>query len=97
MPQDAHNIKKIASEINTMTDALCELRQQGKGATPQAESLARGIKDKLGYLQQAVLNAVVAVDKAGLQQTAHTVQGRYANVTPPQVLSFLLNSSSVFF
>lgn len=59
-----------------MTDALCELRQEGKGATPQAESLARGIREKLGSLQQAVLNAVIAVDKAGLQQTAHTVQGR---------------------
>lgn len=59
-----------------MTDALCELRQNGKGTTPQAESLAKGIKDKLGDLQQAVLNAVVAVDKAGLQQAAHTVQGR---------------------
>lgn len=59
-----------------MTDALCELRQQGKGVTPQAESLAKGIKDKLGNLQQSVLNAVIAVDKTGLQQTAHTVQGR---------------------
>jgi vinculin len=76
LPQDARNINKLCSELNTMTDALCELRQDGKGATPQAESLARGIKEKLGHLQQSVLNAVVAVDKAGLQQTAHTVQGR---------------------
>ncbi|KAJ3652884.1 hypothetical protein Zmor_018812 [Zophobas morio] len=76
LPQDAHSINKLCSELNTMTDALCELRQDGKGSTPQAESLARGIKEKLGHLQQAVLNAVVAVDKAGLQQTAHTVQGR---------------------
>ncbi|XP_057657264.1 vinculin isoform X6 [Diorhabda carinulata] len=76
LPQDAHAIKKICSDLTTMTDALCELRQDGKGATPQAESLARGIRDKLGDLQQAVMNAVVAVDKTGLQQTAHTVQGR---------------------
>ncbi|XP_056639648.1 vinculin isoform X10 [Diorhabda sublineata] len=76
LPQDAHSIKKICSDLTTMTDALCELRQDGKGATPQAESLARGIRDKLGDLQQAVMNAVVAVDKTGLQQTAHTVQGR---------------------
>ncbi|KAF2882876.1 hypothetical protein ILUMI_23388 [Ignelater luminosus] len=76
LPQDAHAINKLCSELTTMTDALCELRQDGKGTSPQAESLARGIKDKLGHLQQAVLNAVVAVDKAGLQQTAHTVQGR---------------------
>lgn len=76
LPHDADIINKLCSELTTMTDALCELRQDGKGATPQAESLARGIKDKLGHLQQAVLNAVVAVDKAGLQQAAHTVQGR---------------------
>lgn len=63
-----------------MTDALCELRQEGKGATPQAESLARGIREKLGDLQHAVMNAVLAVDKAGLQQTAHTVQGRLVSV-----------------
>lgn len=76
LPQDAHTIRKLCSELTTMTDALCELRQDGKGATPQAESLARGIKDKLGQLQQSIMNAVLAVDKAGLQQTAHTVQGR---------------------
>lgn len=38
--------------------------------------MARGIKDKFVVLQQAVVSAVVAVDKAGLQETAHTVQGR---------------------
>ncbi|KAF5284255.1 hypothetical protein FQR65_LT00255 [Abscondita terminalis] len=76
LPPDAHAINRLASELTTMTDALCELRQEGKGATPQAESLARGIKEKLGHLQQSVLNAVVGVDKSGLQQTAHTVQGR---------------------
>lgn len=76
LPQDAHNINKLCSEIATMTNALCELRQQGKGATPQAEALAKSIRDKLGHLQNAVMHAIVAVDKAGLQQTAHTVQGR---------------------
>lgn len=73
-----------------MTDALCELRQDGKGATPQAEALARGIRDKLGELQQSVMNAVISVDKAGLQQTAHTVQGRL-------VLIFLVFFSSNHF
>ncbi|XP_066153986.1 vinculin isoform X9 [Euwallacea fornicatus] len=76
LPQDAHNINKLCSDLTTMTDALCELRQDGKGASPQAESLARGIRGKLGDLQQAVNTAIVNVDKAGLQQTAHTVQGR---------------------
>ncbi|XP_030749065.1 vinculin isoform X4 [Sitophilus oryzae] len=76
LPQDRHNINKICSDLTTMTDALCELRQDGKGATPQAESLARGIREKLGELQHAVNNAIINVDKAGLQQTAHTIQGR---------------------
>ncbi|CAG9818715.1 unnamed protein product [Phaedon cochleariae] len=76
LPHDTDIIHKICSDLATMTDALCELRQDGKGATPQAESLARGIREKLGDLQQSIMNAVVAVDKAGLQQTAHTIQGR---------------------
>ncbi|XP_050511639.1 vinculin isoform X3 [Diabrotica virgifera virgifera] len=76
LPQDAHTINKICSDLTTMTDALCELRQDGKGTTPQAESLAKGIREKLGNLQQAVMNGIVAVDKTGMQQTAHTVQGR---------------------
>jgi vinculin len=59
-----------------MADALCELRQDGKGTTPQAETLAREIRNKIGNLEQAILHAVMGVDKAGLQQTAHTVQGR---------------------
>lgn len=76
LPQDANTINKLCSDLTTMTDALCELRQEGKGVTPQAESLAKGIREKLGDLQQAVMNSILGVDKAGLQQTAHTVQGR---------------------
>ncbi|KAK5638373.1 hypothetical protein RI129_012668 [Pyrocoelia pectoralis] len=59
LPPDAQAIGRLVSELTTMTDALCELRQDGRGATPQAESLADSIKKKLGTLQQAVLNAVV--------------------------------------
>lgn len=76
LPHEAAQLERLCGEVCTMTDALCELRQQGKGASPQAEALGRGIKDKLGQLQQTVVQAVVAVDKAGLQQTAHTVHGR---------------------
>ena len=35
LPVDAEAIKKLCGDITTMTDALCELRQDGKGATPQ--------------------------------------------------------------
>ncbi|XP_018800788.1 PREDICTED: vinculin [Bactrocera latifrons] len=76
LPQDAYPIRRLADEIGAMTNSLCELRQDGKGTSPQAESLARAIRGKLGDLQSLVRNAVVGVDKAGLQQTAHTIQGR---------------------
>ncbi|KAI5734999.1 hypothetical protein M8J77_013013 [Diaphorina citri] len=80
LPPDQTAIRKLCSEITTMTDALCELRQDGKGATPQAESLAHSIQEKLGSLNQAVGGAVSRMDKRGKLgpggQPAHTVQGR---------------------
>ncbi|XP_055922051.1 vinculin [Eupeodes corollae] len=76
LPQDSMPIRKMADDITTMGNALCELRQDGKGTSPQAESLAKNIREKLGSLQQALINAIVGVNKAGVQQTAHTIQGR---------------------
>ncbi|XP_021932455.1 vinculin isoform X3 [Zootermopsis nevadensis] len=76
LPGDAEAIKKLCGDITTMTDALCELRQDGKGATPQAECLAHGIQEKLGELCGLVQRAVVGVEKSGVQQPAHTVSGR---------------------
>ncbi|XP_029665691.1 vinculin isoform X6 [Formica exsecta] len=75
-PSQAEPISKLASQIVTMTDALCELRQNEKGTTPQAEALARGIKEKLNELRGSVASALVAADKSGTAQTAHTVTGR---------------------
>ena len=62
--------------MTTLTDALCELRQDGQGATPQAEGLARSIRQKLGELNGLVQTAVANAEKYGLQQPAHTVAGR---------------------
>lgn len=76
LPHDAAKIRKLAADIGTLSDALCELRHDGKGATPQAEALVREIREKLGQLNTSVQNAVQGVDRAGLQQAAHTVQGR---------------------
>ena len=59
-----------------MTDALCELRQDGKGATPQGQGLARSIGEKLNELAGAVSRAVNNVERSGIQQPAHTVAGR---------------------
>lgn len=35
LPNDKDHISRLCSEISTMTSALCELRQEGKGTTPQ--------------------------------------------------------------
>ncbi|XP_032679553.1 vinculin isoform X3 [Odontomachus brunneus] len=75
-PSQAEPMSKLASQIVTMTDALCELRQNEKGTTPQAEALARSIKEKLNELRGSVASALVAADKSGTAQTAHTVAGR---------------------
>ncbi|XP_011334415.1 vinculin isoform X3 [Ooceraea biroi] len=75
-PSQAEPMSKLTSQIITMTDALCELRQKEKGSTPQAEHLARCIKDKLKELHGSVVSALVAADKSGTAQTAHTVAGR---------------------
>ncbi|KAL6264290.1 hypothetical protein P5V15_004385 [Pogonomyrmex californicus] len=75
-PSQAEPISKLASQIITMTDALCELRQNEKGTAPQAEALARSIKEKLNELRSLVASALVAADKSGIAQTAHTVAGR---------------------
>lgn len=52
------------------------MRQNGQGNSPEAQYLAKQCAEKLGNLEQTIHNAVRDVDKAGLQQTAHTVQGR---------------------
>lgn len=76
LPQDKDAIKKMVGDIQSMTDALCEIRQDGKGATPQAQSLAKGIQQKLHELNALLSRSVVNVEKSGIQQPAHTVAGR---------------------
>lgn len=76
LPHDANKIRRLADDITAQANALCELRQEGKGTSPQAESLARSIREKLGDLSNAVQQAVFGVEKAGLLQPAHTVAGR---------------------
>lgn len=75
-PSQAEPLQKLSSHIATMTNALCELRQNEKGTTPQAEVLARGIKEKTNELRSAIASAIVSADKSGTTQTAHTVAGR---------------------
>ncbi|KOX79918.1 Vinculin [Melipona quadrifasciata] len=70
-PSQAEPLQKLTSQIVTMTNALCELRQNEK-----AEALARGIKEKTNELRNSIASAIVAADKSGTTQTAHTVAGR---------------------
>lgn len=76
LPNDRDAIRKLSGDISSMTDALCELRQDGKGATPQGQSLSRSIGEKLNELSGAISHAVNNVERSGMQQPAHTVAGR---------------------
>ncbi|XP_014211787.1 vinculin isoform X2 [Copidosoma floridanum] len=75
-PTQAQPISKLASQLTTMTDALCELRQNDKGTSAQGEALARGIKDKVNELRSNIASAIIDADKSGGIQAAHTVAGR---------------------
>ncbi|XP_017753766.1 PREDICTED: vinculin isoform X6 [Eufriesea mexicana] len=75
-PSQAEPLQKLTSQIVTMTNGLCELRQNEKGTIPQAEALARGIKERTNELRSSIASAIVAADKSGTTQTAHTVAGR---------------------
>jgi len=75
-PEDRDNITKTVSNLESMIDALCELRLQGKGDSPQAHSLGRGIQQLLRELQDRCQKAVLSTDRAGLKRPAHTVMGK---------------------
>ena len=75
-PEDREAIYKGVSDIGAMMDALCELRAQGKGNTPQAVALARGIQDKLRELQDKCQRAVINTERSGVRRPAHTVAGK---------------------
>lgn len=76
LPQDRDPIRKMTGDIYSMTDGLCELRSAGQGDSPQAESLAKGIEQKLAELNGLVLRAVTNAERSGILQPAHTVTGR---------------------
>ena len=76
LPLDAAHLRKLAGDIQSMTDSLVELRSKGEGTTPQAESLAQGVESRLQELMATVQQAVNRVEKSGIQQPAPTVSGR---------------------
>ncbi|XP_067124489.1 vinculin-like isoform X5 [Centruroides vittatus] len=76
LPPNNDSIKKMCGDIKSMTDGLCELRQDGKGTSPQAQALSRGIGQKLKELNGLIQQAVINVERSGIQQPAHTIGGR---------------------
>jgi len=76
LPLDAEHLRRLAGDVSAMTDALCELRAEGRGATPQAENLARNIQSRLGEVAASVGQAASRLEKSGIQQPAPTVTGR---------------------
>ncbi|XP_035220262.1 vinculin-like [Stegodyphus dumicola] len=76
LPPDNSAIQKMCGDITAMTNALCELRQEGKGTTPQAEALSRGISQKLRELIRLVSQGISNVERSSTQQPAHTLRGR---------------------
>lgn len=76
-PEDREAILKAVSDLRSMSDALCELRAQGKGNSPQAVALARGIQQKLHDLQHLCQQAVMDSERSGLRKPAPTVEGKF--------------------
>ncbi|RWS23303.1 vinculin-like protein [Leptotrombidium deliense] len=76
LPPDREAIHKCYGDINAMTNALCELRREGKGGTPQAQSLSRSIGQKLKDLNALISRAIANIERSGIQQPAHTIHGR---------------------
>ncbi|KAG8199192.1 hypothetical protein JTE90_016019 [Oedothorax gibbosus] len=88
LPPDSNAIQKMCGDITAMTNALCELREGGKGTTPQAEALSRGISQKLRELISLVAQGILNMERSAIQQPAHTLRGRME-----QARAYLANPS----
>ncbi|XP_055899269.1 vinculin-like isoform X3 [Biomphalaria glabrata] len=73
---DRDAILRSASDVESMVNALSELRQQGKGSSPQAMALARGIQEKLKELQQQTAIGIMNTERSGIRKPAPTVEGK---------------------
>ncbi|XP_021004345.1 vinculin isoform X2 [Parasteatoda tepidariorum] len=76
LPPDSQAIHKMCGDITAMTNALCELRTDGKGSSAPAEALSRGISQKLRELIGLVSQGITNVERNSIQQPAHTLTGR---------------------
>ncbi|KAK3103120.1 hypothetical protein FSP39_016625 [Pinctada imbricata] len=75
-PEDREQILKTVSDIESMKNALSELRQQGKGSSPQAMALAREIQNKLRELENQTNVGIQNTERSGIRKPAPTVEGK---------------------
>ncbi|XP_003746107.1 vinculin [Galendromus occidentalis] len=67
LPADRNAILKACGDIESMLNALCELRTSGQGNSPQAVGLARNIGIKLRELNSLINQAILNVERGGLR------------------------------
>ncbi|KAH9388756.1 hypothetical protein TYRP_008101 [Tyrophagus putrescentiae] len=67
LADDREAIRKMAGDIGAMVDALVELRDDGKGGTPQAHSLGPALVNR----------AIMNIERTGAQGPAHTITGKF--------------------
>ncbi|XP_041366229.1 vinculin-like isoform X3 [Gigantopelta aegis] len=75
-PGERDAILKKVGDVESMVNALSELRSQGKGNSPQAMSLAREIQGKLRELKTMTQNAIMNTERSGIRKPAPTVEGK---------------------
>ncbi|KAK4336646.1 hypothetical protein RND71_044052 [Anisodus tanguticus] len=85
-PHQRALIRKQVGDLRALIDALCELRAQNKGTSPQAQSMARSIGIQLKQLVQTIENAIRDLERDGLQVPKQTLKGRLE-----QAMRFLSN------
>lgn len=77
LPPDREAIRKQCGDIRSMVDAVCELRQEPRGApSSQAQALARNIGRQLRDLLALCTRAIANLETSGNPQPAHTLSGR---------------------
>lgn len=74
--EGVEGINKTVSNVTSMLNALCELKQNGDGNSSQAISLSKGIEECLKELQGRCRNVLGATDKFKTKQPAHTLTGK---------------------
>uniref|UniRef100_A0AC35U531 Vinculin n=1 Tax=Rhabditophanes sp. KR3021 TaxID=114890 RepID=A0AC35U531_9BILA len=79
LPEDAHNIRHAIGNITSLTDAICELRNQGRHDNQGlAQSCAQKIKELVGTKETpgVLPGALQHALRSGGANPAHTLGGR---------------------